>query len=270
MNSRNNVRLGFGYAKIKEAKILIEQYIKNGGEINAKPILMFADALQEYLKFHQGKYRDEHICEIENIYNELKCKISPHPIMGGYQVISKTTFSDEEIKIIENLFNKRHSIREFSHLPVDHSKLKKAIQLATCCPSACNRQGYRCYIISKEKIHLLDNWLDGIGGFSKDVDKFIMITGKISVYRKAEELQWVVTATVFASYLTISLEALGIGCCFIQRPIIPNEQQDSIFTKLNIPKDEQIVCVLGIGNLKDEYKVPISYRLPVEDILTEK
>lgn len=267
--SLENVRLGFGYAKIKEALSLIEHYIKNGGESDAKPILMFADALHSYLEFHKGKLKNEKIDEISKSYDKLSHNISSHYItMGGYQLMHKNQFSENEFKIVEKLFNNRHSVREFNSTPVDDLMLKEAIKLATRCPSACNRQSYRCYIISKNNFGVIKKWMEGVGGFFEDVDKFIIITGKISVYRKNEELQWVVTPTVFASYLTLSLEALGIGCCFVQRSVIPNDSWCQISEKLNIPGDEQAVCALGIGNLKDIYKVPISYRLPYEDIVT--
>lgn len=266
--SLENVRLGFGYTKIKETISIIEQYINKGGDVNAKPILMFADALQEYLKFHQGKLTNENIQEISKLYKHLSSKItrSEHHI-GGVQIINKKTFNEKELEVIKSLFNKRHSVREFAQIPVDNKVLKEAISLAMRCPNACNRQGYRCYVLPRTKKHLMSDWMEGVGGFADDVDKFIIITGKISSYRKSEELQWAITATVFASYLTLSLEAFGIGCCFIQRPIVPDQKWIEVAKRLNISKDEQIVCVLGIGNLKESYKVPLSYRLPFETLV---
>lgn len=268
--SLENVRIGFGYAKIKQTLSLINKYVENGGNIDNKPIIMFCDALHSYLDFHHDKIQNEQINEISQAYYALKNKILEHDCtsFGGYKILQKHLFSEDELTIIEQLFNNRHSIREFSKKPVDNLLLEKAIRLAMHCPSACNRQGYRCHIISKDKYHILRNWLEGVGGFFDETDKFILITGKISSYRKEEEMQWVITATVFASYLTISLEALSIGCCFIQRSIVPSQQWKQISSQLQIPQDEQIVCALGIGNLKDNYKVPISYRLPYENIVT--
>lgn len=38
--------------------------------------------------------------------------------------------------------------------------------------------------------------------------------------------------------------------------------------EFNIPSDEQIVLMLGIGILKDEYRVPVSHRLSVDKLVT--
>ena len=38
--------------------------------------------------------------------------------------------------------------------------------------------------------------------------------------------------------------------------------------EFNIPSDEQIVLMLGIGMLKDEYRVPVSHRLSVDKLVT--
>ena len=36
--------------------------------------------------------------------------------------------------------------------------------------------------------------------------------------------------------------------------------------ELSIPDDEQLVCMMAIGYLKDEYKVPVSKRYNIEEI----
>ena len=51
--------------------------------------------------------------------------------------------------------------------------------------------------------------------------------------------------------------------------VMPNSMWSVITTQFNIPGNEEVVCCLGIGNLKKEYKVPRSYRLPYETIVSE-
>jgi hypothetical protein len=97
----------------------------------------------------------------------------------------------------------------------------------------------------------------------------IIITGNISMYYASEAMQHTVSAVVYASYLTMTLQAYGIGCCFLQRNIFPNPEWATIAKRLGIPADEQAVCALGIGNYKEAYKVPTSYRLKFDSIVTE-
>lgn len=269
--SLENVKKGFGIKKIIEVESLIDRYNSIGGDINDIPIRMFTSSLYEYLNYHSMiGYYDSNIQKVHQIYEKLKETIStPYTGMGGVVCVRKNILSEEKLDTIRDLFLNRHSVREFDKTPVDMDNLRKAIELAMHCPSACNRQCYRVHIVNKSAFARLNNWMDGMGGFADDIDKLIIITGNISVYRMTELYQHVVTTSVFASYLTLSLQAYGIGCCFIQRDVIPNKKWCKIANEFNIPLNEEIVCCLGIGNLKDEYTVPISYRLPYETIVNE-
>lgn len=269
--SLSKVRLGFGVQKCQEAAKLVDRFIEIGGNPNDEAILMFTSALESYLRFHESKqYRDHNIEVIESLYK----KLSSYPTVsfdnhGGTLDITKPIYSTDEIRTFEKLFNDRHSIREFTGTPVDEVCLKKAIQLAMRCPSACNRQCYRVHIVNKSAFSRLDGWLGGVGGFDQELDKILIITGETSMYRWTENMQWVVTSSIFAGYLSLALQVYGIGACVIQRDVFPNNKWNEIRENLQIRKDELPVCCIGIGNLKDEYKVPISNRLSYDKITTQ-
>lgn len=269
--SLENVRLGFGVKKINEAYNFIKIYKRNGGEMSAEPLIMFVDALQAYLDFHKKNvYYNDDIKSVDNIYKELLRIVSDMDgTYGGVLTIKKSSFNDAELSAIERLFNNRHSIREFDHTSVNDNLLHKAIELAMRCPSACNRQCQRLYIVDKSNFSILNNWFDGTGGFANDLDKIIFITANMSMYRMSENHQWIVTGSIFASYLTLALEAYGIGCCFIQRPVLPNNKWDIIRDRIGASGDEMLICCLGIGNIKKEYKVPVSHRLKYDTIVTK-
>lgn len=266
--SLENPRMGFGIPKIKEAFCLVERYINNGGGIDAEPLLMFKSALKAYLDFHkQAKFTNASIEEVAIIYNKLSSIVrDSFPDMGGVFQVNKPEYSEQEKKAFEKLFYDRHSIREFDHTRVEDSKLRHAIELAMRCPSACNRQCQRCYIVDKEQLNKLGS-LSGIGGFAEDVDKFIVITGRISDYRADEYMQWIVTGSVFAAYLTLAIQAEGLGACFVQRSLTVSNGKGDVYNSLGIPDDEQMICLIAVGNLKDKYIVPQSYRLSFKSIV---
>lgn len=268
--SLENVRLGFGYAKIKDAYSFIQRYGQLNRTIDVEQIRMFVGALSNYLEFHESKgAHNSVINDISTIYHKIKEKLpEPAEIYGGIQIIEKPSYDNNVRKQIQRVITERHSVREFDKTPVSESALKAAIELAMHCPSACNRQCYRVYIIDHKTFPLLDGWLEGVGGFADDLDKMLLITGRISDYRPTEQLQYIVSPAVFAGYLTITLQTYGIGCCFIQRPLLPDKNETAIARKLHISDDEQAVCVLGIGNLKDKYKVPVSHRLAYDKIVS--
>ncbi len=262
-----NPRLGFGYEKIKNIYSWVMLHIESDN-IDSDCVLMARDAIGEYCDFHEKNgYVSEKFDEIKQIYTELCSKLKPtEKKYGGTRVVSlKDDLMDKQI--IDKFFSTRHSVREFEGGHVDESLIKHAIELAQYSPSACNRQAVRVYSIDcKKYISDMKTDLGGIGGFAEDVDKFLLICGKESAYEENEYKQFVVTAAMFAGYLTMSLHGLGIGACVIQRSLRYDFNWER-FCKINhISLDEQIVCMIGIGKLKDTVRVPVSNRYPVEKI----
>ena len=90
----------------------------------------------------------------------------------------------------------------------------------------------------------------------------------MSVYRDYEMFQCIVTGSIFAAYLSLSLEIFSIGCFFIQRPVLPNKKWKMVSKKIGVPEDEQLICCMGIGNLKHSYNVPISHRLDYDSMVS--
>lgn len=258
-------RMGFGIKKIKEMFSLVDSYMKLTEE---KTVLYFVvDAVSEYLDFQKAKgFNSEDIEFIYKKNKQLKEKIGEHEGIYGGTINFNAKESLINIAEIQKLFDTRHSIREFSGEPVPESLLKKAIEMAQRVPSACNRQAVRVYSIkSSDYIKAVGN-LDGIGGFAEDVDQFILVTGIRSAYRRGEKNQFIVSAAMFASYLTLSLHALGIGCCTVQRSLFADKNFINFRKIYGIPEDEQLAVMLGIGMMKEKIKVPVSKRYPIDKI----
>ena len=255
---------GFGYTKIESLASMIDEYMQNSS-YNLICVCMASDAIKAYCDYHDSiGFTSQQYDRIKEIY----CKIKDycHPVnntvvaYGGVQTVLLNEL-DYDINEIEKLFETRHSIREFDKTHVSIEKIKKAVALAQCAPSACNRQAVRVYAIdSKKYVQDLNINLEGIGGFTDDIDQFLLITGKLSAYDEFEYNQFVVSAGIFAGYLSLALHAYHIGACIIQRSLRTSKQWIQFCKKNNIPEDEQIVCMIGIGCMKDSTIVPISYR----------
>ena len=259
----------FGHAKILDMLLLVERYKRLKGH-SKDVIIMAYDALNEYLLFHTEELNTPEIIEIRNlmatVFSDIDIPI--HEKHGGTISIVKNN-NEESFAALEKVINSRHSIRDFSKEEVPMETLRKAINAALRCPSACNRQGTRVYIISGAKKSFLSDWVTGIGGFGDSIEKYIIITGKLSEYREDEQFQYLVSSCIFAGYLTLTLEAANIGSCVIQRPVLFCKKWKKLQKELSIPEDEQIVLMIGIGMKKEVYKVPVSYRLQYEDLVKE-
>ncbi|MGI6325362.1 MAG: nitroreductase family protein [Saccharofermentanales bacterium] len=261
-----NIRLGFGHTKQLEMLDRMERLRNSKETYHQEAVKMALAVLHSYVRFHQfHNYTDEIITKIDQHISQHYEQISNWANYGGilaYQAQS-IQFDDH---MIEQLFFTRHSIRDFDDSAVDQELIKKAVELAQRCPSACNRQGVRVYNISNYDDNIMADWLSGIGGFAKQIPNYLLITGKISAYRVGEHSQFIVSASIFAAYLSLALHAVGLGCCVIQRKVEWNKPWESVKRHYSIPDDEQSICVIGVGNLKNITSVPISHRLPVEVI----
>ena len=259
----SNPRLGFGHEKQEKMMALIQELENSDSKYYMEARLMAEGALKCYVDYHDEKgFSDEMIVEIKSF---LKKRELPENILeyGGCTKIKKNDMLVSTTEI-EKLFNTRHSIRNFSDEEVDHNLLRKAIILAQRAPSACNRQGVRVYVINHKDATVFKEWMNGTGGFEQAIKEFVLITAKRSVYMPHEINQYIVSASMYAAYLSLALHAYGLGACVVQRSVVINEKWERIRKILDIPGDEQAICLLGIGNLKDEYCVPVSHRLSEE------
>lgn len=266
----DNPRMEYGKSKIEVLFILMEEFCKNGGNRSADELSMATGALKSYLLFHESKgyssgYLNSLSAKLDDFVEKHDLK-RPDVTYGGALEITHEKPSEEDIDAFKRFLYNRHSTRDFEPSIVDNELLYKAVDLANRCPSACNRQTTRVYILEKNKIEELKQWLSGIGGFADSLNKMLVITGEISAFNDGEIFQHIMNAGIFTGYLTMALEAYGLGACVVQRPLLFSRRWAKFAKDNGIPKNEQITCVIAVGNKKSNYKAPISYRFNSEKI----
>ncbi|MCD7811221.1 MAG: nitroreductase family protein [Ruminococcus sp.] len=255
----------FGLKKIETMLNDVEIYISLP-EKSDEVIAMVSAALRAYFDFHSDEEYSE-LNKLKNRVTQILAKASldcPDSCVEG-GVLHTTLVADEnDYKSLLKIAEQRHSVRDFSGQSVPMELLHKAMAIAQRAPSACNRQGVRAYIITEKNRDCLNGWLEGTGGFASAVDKYILITGKLSTYRSDEPFQYTVSASIFAGYLTLALQSVGIAACVIQRPLLHNNKWVEVSKTLGIPGDEQAVVMIGTGMPKEDYLVPVSHRMPYD------
>lgn len=268
--SLKNPRLFFGISKIIKMLDLIMEYVKKQ-EYSMDIVNMALDAVDAYKEYHKDVLDDPKLKIIISKHNTLRNLYPKKDYLSAGILRIKRQVDEKQFDSLQNLVMQRHSVRDFSKESVPIDSLHKACDLALHAPSACNRQGTRIYILTGAHKKGLENWLSGIGGFAEEVDKYIIVTAKVSVYRFEEacQFQYVVSSSILVGYLSLTLQSLGIGACLIQRPLVRTREWKALSKKLSIPVDEQIVLMLGVGMLKEQYNVPVSNRMPYEMLVKE-
>ncbi len=260
-------KANFGIQKIKQIIIYLEQLINETDKESIEVINRACSCIQNYLAFYEDmKWNNP---DIECIKQDLKkINYEYQSTYGGVLTLKKNTHDLSAFEVLNGVATSRHSIRDFSGETVDISVLEKAISFSQLAPSACNRQGVRCYIIEKEMFSDLSFWLQNIGFFGDyGFDKIILITSKITCYNEKENIQHLVSPGIFVGYLLLALESLNVGACVMQRSLYFDNNWKKVCERLNIPLDEQSFCLIGCGCKKEEYKVPVSNRLSLDILL---
>lgn len=182
---------------------------------------------------------------------------------GGVHRIVKDQFTVQEQELIVRLFNTRHSCREFSEAKIPNDIIINAVELANRCPSACNRQPYRVYVLEPSVLEdKLSRKLQYKG------DKTLIISGDIRAFSTSEMLDWIVSPSIFAAYLTLSLHSLGVGSCVVRKDLVKSSEYNKVIRALTgMDESEQIILEMFIGYYKDEFVVPVSNRASAKEIV---
>ena len=259
-------RPGFGKSHFKKLFALIQEYANLEGH-GKFCIHLCLDAMRSYFEYHKKiDFCDDDIRLLKEQYEELALRYAHDGECGGTQIVQKEDFKFD-LEHIENLFNTRHSIRDFSGEKISDDLIKKAIELAQRCPSACNRQAFKVYRVDgRQYIRDIGNNLEGIGGFANDADSFLLVVSKKAAYKASEINQHIVSTSMFAGYLSLALHAYGIAACPVQRPVHKNKEWGKYKKMHNISEEEQLVMMFAIGGYKDKTTVPISNRFNIDEI----
>lgn len=266
------VRLGFGIQKIEKLCRDIKEYYDRRYDTSHPAIDMALSTLAAYFAFHDEKgYVNDDVLRCKDAYKRIEKidGVKDHITSGGILYLQKSEVSTISPEEFQSLVRTRHSIRDFCSHPVPLELIQDAVNDAMRCPSACNRQPTKVYVVTKEKRDLLLEDLKGIGGFSEYVEKFLVIAGDITAFDANEDEQWIVNAGIFAGYLTLALHVRGVASCAIQRNLHWGRTVKRTQARLGIPPNEQIVMLLAVGLYPENMRVPVSHRYDATMIMKE-
>lgn len=170
--------------------------------------------------------------------------------MGGTIIFEEKDMSKANW---QELIEYRHSIRHFStETNVDSQTLNSAILLAQNTPSACNRQGWRTYIIQNKKTiaDVLMNQ-NGNRGFGHEFNKLLLVVGDLQSFNNDREVfQLFIDGGMYAMRLLDALCYKGIGSVPLSASLTP-EQDENIRKILKMNESEIPIMLIGIGNYPD-------------------
>lgn len=257
-----NFRAGFGKKNIEFLLTSMENYVIDG---YSKDVFFYQTALST-LNVYIEKNRQYGVenKELEQRVNNLG---GSGNAWGG--VIQFTPLSSDAVKKLnyKDFVLNRHSMRHFSNTPVELSRVKAAIELAQHTPSACNRQGWRCLIISNHEIitNVLKNQ-NGNEGFGQEFDKLLLVTADLRCFNRAREVfQAYIDGGMYAESVLNALHFEHIASVPLSASLT-RAQENNVRKILDLHDAEVLILFIGIGNYPDVCQTTRSERKPVTDI----
>lgn len=208
--SMKNPKDGFGKDKVINLLNRLREYYITYYNEHDDFLEYPLSTIEEYIEYtHKNSIQD--ISTIENLFISLKSQIKPFTtIKAGIKNVTRAEIEHAAQMDFESLLYSRHSIRYFISEPTKE-ELEKALRLASRTPSACNRQGWKTYIYSKNKCQEILHWQGGARGFEKDIPCCIIITASLNAFLEYEIFQAYIDGGMYAQNLINSLHFVGIG-----------------------------------------------------------
>ncbi|WP_289854563.1 nitroreductase family protein [Enterococcus faecalis] len=263
--SRQNIRLGFGKSVVIKLLEYMEKYDKLGFDKQNYCYLNSISIMRKYIEFHEQNYFDLDYIPIR--YNGMlnKIKESNTEVGGIVEFDLKSRLNRKEVDFKYLALN-RYSIRDYDSSNVDLVMLNEAIEIALKSPSVCNRQSARVYVINdKTEIKELLNIQGGFNGYELP-PCLILVTSDIQDFIDiSERNQPYIDGGIFAMSLIYALEYQGFATCTLNT-MFDSKKMKKTRNLLGIPESENLIVYISVGNFKNKYSVPKSFRYPMSEI----
>ncbi len=261
-----DVRLGYGQEKARSIIAKLRAYI---ADFEPDETVQWAIAtLRDYLDYHRAKGAP--LPDLEEAVEQLGCQfeLAEAADGGGSELVTADAIRAAADVDFTAFLNNRHSVRQYRPGPVDDAVIRKAVANAQQSPNVCNRQTCRVYALNRrEDVQRVLAYQAGNAGFRQEIETVFVITSNMEHLNLiGERYQGWIDGGIFAMTLALSLHAEGLGACFLNWSV-EMEQDRALRRCLAIPDNELVITMMSAGHLKDEFRVPVSQRKPLEDVL---
>lgn len=261
-----NVRLGFGQEKAQSIIAKIESYV---ADYEVDDTVLWAHAtLTSYLLFHRAQGMPLSDIEQKHADQAVRLAIYPRKCSGGSEQVRAAEIQQAVNFDFESFLRNRHSVRQYTPEQVSDDLIRKVVANAQQSPSVCNRQTTRVYAFnSRETVQKILPLQAGNAGFRQEVSTLFVVTSNLEHFNLiGERYQGWIDGGIFAMTLALAIHAEGLGACFLNWSV-EREADQTLRRALEIPDNEIVITCMSAGHLKDEFRVPISARKPIEDVL---
>lgn len=255
--------------------------------LNLHPILAL-DIIRNNISRSQIRVAYQVMCEYYELHQKLDVDISDYYTKAQYESYKKdldnvytTKFKgaidyhrDDFYASIAGDFltfsHSRKSVREYTGELVPNDLVEQAITLALNTPSVCNRQACKVYLLEdKVRIDKLLTIQGGLSGYTKNINQVLLLTvDRNYFYTIGERNQFYIDGGMFLMNMLYALHFYKIANCPANwGKLIQEEKQ--LAGVVDLPESEKIICVVPIGIAKEEFRVTLSQRRELNEVLVK-
>ncbi|WP_176761802.1 nitroreductase family protein [Tessaracoccus oleiagri] len=187
--------------------------------------------------------------------------------LAGVTVLEGSSKKDNGVKNFKALFEGRYSVREFADGPLSVERILPALNLSRKAPSVCNRQASRVKIVTDAV--LIDKVLKiqgGMTGYATPPALLVVTTDLAAFLEPTERNQPFIDGGIYTMALLLALEHEELAACPLNA-MMTGRNEDRVKSLLGIPVSERLIVFLAVGEFPRSVKVPMSFRLPVDDVV---
>lgn len=258
-------RPGFGKGVAERLIREMDMYIgKYGITLTIQNAITVLRAYQEFTTANGIDY-----AQVFADIDRLCRSVSFNQAQAGCVTLNKEEWLAQAQCDLSDFFSSRRSVRDFSSDAVSPQELMKAIEMARYTPTVCNRQAIKAHAFTKpESVQRVLKCQSGNGGFGDQVKAAIVVTvDRQSFFTAGERNQCWIDGGLFSMSLIYALHSLGLGTCCLNWSATKNQDQ-ALRRVIAIEESDAVIMMIAVGHLKDEFKVAMSARKPVEDFVT--
>jgi len=267
--SLSSPRAGFGMTVIPKLLDSVDEYLAEYGII--EPATTAIAVLLDYLDYNASiEY------QVDYVHNRLFTILDKYHVplerarlwSGGILHLSRAELLTARNGGFKSFFKSRYSIRQYAGGTIPASDIRCAVELAQKTPSVCNRQSWRVHAFTDaKKMESLLKIQRGSQGFGEQASVILVLTCELrSFFGVVERYQSWVDGGMFAMSLCLALHDLGYGTCCLSWAKEPSTDK-AMRVVTSIPPSQQIIMLVAVGILKNEFNVAHSYRPPVDQCI---
>jgi nitroreductase len=176
-----------------------------------------------------------------------------------------TSFTEEEMDVVEKLLYDRRSIRQFKDKPVSDEMIRKIIYAGIMSPQGCNVDARR-FIVLRDP----EDWKMVRSDIPLENCVMILVCDEMSCYQKLRFDEYVpqniyYDAAAAADHMCLMAHAMGLGACWLTHG---EETQIRIREHFSLPETFITRCHIVLG-WPDEAPIK-SQRMSLDDALIKK